>query len=53
MARTAHRPAWYTAGKIREVTPVAYTIGIDLGTSASKFLLVDEAGRVLITVTKD
>lgn len=32
---------------------MAYTIGIDLGTSASKFLLVDEAGRVLNTVTKE
>ena len=28
-------------------------IGIDLGTSASKFLLVDEVGRVLNTVTKE
>lgn len=28
-------------------------IGIDLGTSASKFLLVDEIGRVLNTVTKE
>ena len=27
-------------------------IGIDLGTSACKLLLVDEAGRVLRTVTK-
>ena len=29
-----------------------YYIGIDLGTSACKLLLVDEAGRVLRTVTK-
>lgn len=28
-------------------------IGIDLGTSASKFLLVDEVGRVLNTMTKE
>ena len=28
-------------------------IGIDLGTTASKFLLVDEVGRVLNTVTKE
>lgn len=28
-------------------------IGIDLGTSASRFLLVDEVGRVLNTVTKE
>lgn len=28
-------------------------IGIDLGTSASKFLLVDEVGRVLNTLTKE
>ena len=30
-----------------------YYIGIDLGTSACKLLLVDEAGRVLRTVTKE
>ena len=28
-------------------------IGIDLGTSASKLLLVDEQGRVCHTVTKE
>jgi len=28
-------------------------IGIDLGTSSAKFLLVDEAGQVLNTVQRD
>ena len=30
-----------------------YTIGIDLGTSAAKLLLVDEKGKIHNTVTKD
>lgn len=28
-------------------------IGIDLGTSAAKFLLVDEEGKILNTVTRE
>lgn len=32
---------------------MAYYLGIDLGTSACKFLLVDDAGRVCSTVSKE
>ncbi len=32
---------------------MAYYIGIDLGTSAVKLLLVDEAGEILNTVSEE
>ncbi len=36
-----------------EVTGMSLFIGVDLGTSAVKLLLVDETGKILNSVTKD
>lgn len=38
---------------ITEVTPMEYYIGVDLGTSALKLLLVDEQGQILNEVTRE
>ena len=47
------KPAILKTEKILEVVRMKYYIGIDLGTSSMKLLLMDAQGAIRNTVTKD